>query len=330
MNMQKRKFNAILAAGILSLTAGSWFSTAAAQGAYPSKPVRLIVPFPPAGLTDILARIVAQKLSDISGQPFIVENRAGAGGNIGMEAMVRAPADGYTIAMIITSHAINMSMPQKASYDVTKDLAPVRLLTTSNNVLVVNPSIPAKSAEEFIKLATSKEALLSFASSGNGTSPHLSGVLFNEMTGAHMMHVPYRGAGPAMIDLIGGNVQLMFDAISTAAPHIKEGKIRALGVTGLKRSPILPDVPTLDEAGLPGYSIEGWLGIVAPKNTPVAAVNWLSEQLSAIMLSPEVNQKVLELGMSVSNMPPEEFKSYLESEVAKWGKLVAKSEVKNG
>lgn len=327
--MQKHK-NVMMMALAAALTMTAVIAPAPATAAYPEKPVRLVVPFPPAGATDILGRLLAQQLTAKSGQQFVVENRPGAGGNVGMESMLRSPADGYTIGMIITSHAINMSMPNKPNYDVTKDLAPLVNLTLSNNVLVVHPSVPAQSIEELIALGKSGKMALNFASSGNGTTPHLSGELFTQMTGAKMSHVPYKGAGPAMTDLIGGNVQIMFDAITTAEPQIKEGRVRPLGVTGIKRSPVLPDVPTIAEAGVPGYQIDGWIGITAPAGTPPDIVQWLSKNITEIVRTPEFQAKIKQLGLVDADMGPDQFKAFLASEVDKWGEIIKKSEAANG
>jgi tripartite-type tricarboxylate transporter receptor subunit TctC len=317
MRITLRAAAAILAASVMGLAAN-----AMAQGAYPNKPVKLIVTFPPAGITDTLARIIAQKLQEETGQPFIVDNRPGAGGNIGMEAIARAPADGYTFGMVITSHAINMSMGQPLNYDVTKDVAPVRLLVMSANVLSVHPSVPANSVKELIALAKAKKMPLNFASAGNGTTPHLSGELFKQMAKVDMQHVPYKGAGPAMADLLGGQVQMMFDAVSTAAPYIKSGKIRPLGVTSAKRSPILPDVPTISEAGLPGYVIDGWIGVVAPAATPPEIIEWLSSHISKIYQSEEVKAEVKKNSLELVDLPPEKFKPFIAAEVVKWKKII--------
>lgn len=316
-----------LAAALLG--AAALAAAAPSAAAYPEKSVRLIVPFPPAGATDILARILAQQLTTLSGQSFVVENRAGAGGNVGMESFLRSPADGYTISMIITSHAINMSMPNKPGYDVTRDLAPLVNLTLSNNVLVVHPSVPARSVEELIALSKDGKTRLSFASPGNGTTPHLSGELFKQMTGARMTHIPYKGAGPAMNDLIGGNVQIMFDAITTAEPQIREGRVRPLGVTGARRSPILPDVPTIAEAGVPGYQIDGWIGVTAPAGTPPEAVEWLSKNITGIVRTPEFQEKIRQMGLVDADMGPEAFKAFIAAEVGKWGGIIKKSEAVN-
>lgn len=326
-----KKFRTAILTSMLTATAVMALAGAPtpAMAEYPDRPIRMIIPFPPGGATDILGRIVAKKLSELGGQPVVVETRQGAGGNVGMEAIARAKPDGYTIGMIITSHAINMSMPTKPSYDVKKDIAAIRILSTSNNILVVNPKVPATSVKELIALGRSGTMPLNFASSGNGTTPHFSGELFNKMAGINMKHVPYRGAGPAMVDVIGGSVEVMFDAITTAAPQIKDGKVRALAVTGVKRSPVFPDIPTIDEAGLPGYAIDGWLGVVAPAGIPPEAMAWLDKQIGVAMRSPEIEAKVAELGMVVSNLDYNASTLFIANEVAKWASIVKLIDAKN-
>lgn len=292
------------------------------ESKYPNKTVRLVVPFAPGGVTDIIARIIAKRLSERSGQPFIVDNRAGAGGNIGMEAVAQAEPNGYTLGMIITSHAINMTMPPKPNYDVLKDLEPLNILLLSNNVLVVNPKIPATTVKELVDYITSKPS--TFASAGNGTTPHLSGELFKQMSGTKMIHVPYRGAGLAMTDVIAGNVTIMFDAIATAAPHIQSGAVRALAVTGAHRSPQLPDVPTMDEAGYKGYVIEGWLGMVGPKGLPKVAADWVMAHVAELMKEPEIQQRLRDQGMTVTDISGDKAKTFIAGEVDKWQSIVSK------
>ncbi|MBA4790222.1 MAG: tripartite tricarboxylate transporter substrate binding protein [Pseudomonadota bacterium] len=320
--MMKKTLLTAVTAGAMAL--GLLAPSAQAAG-YPDKAVKIIVPFAPGGLTDILARIIAQRLQERSGQPFVVDNRPGAGGNTGMEAVARSAPDGYTLGMIITSHAINMTMPPKPNYDVVKDLTPISILTLSNNVLVVNNKLPVNSVKELIAYGKEKDRNLTFASSGNGTTPHLSGELFKQMTGVNMTHIPYRGAGPAMVDVIGGNVPIMFDAISTAEPHIRSGAVRALAVTGIERSPLLPNVPTMEEAGLKGYRIDGWLGLVAPAGTPTAALQWLSAQTTEIMSDPEVQKKLIDQGMIVANYTGQAASDFIANEVKKWNSIVVNS-----
>ena len=240
----------------------------APAAAYPVKPVKVIVPYPPGGPTDIVARVVFQQVSDSTGQQFIVENRAGAGGNIGAEAVARAPADGYTLLVATTAHAINMSLFKNLNYDVLKDFAPVTLLTQGPLVLVATPAFPAANVRELIALAKAKPNTLNFASSGNGQSTHLSGELFNTMAGIKLAHVPYKGSAPALTDVIGGQVPLMFDTMLSAMPFVKTGKLKALAVTSAQRSPAAPELPTVAESGLPGYEVVAWNGLLAPAGTP--------------------------------------------------------------
>jgi tripartite-type tricarboxylate transporter receptor subunit TctC len=297
-------------------------STALAQG-YPSKPVRLIVGFPPGGGVDIIARTISQPLSERLGQTVIVENKPGAGGNIAAEQVARSPADGYTLLVsAVSSLAISASLYRHPRYDLLKDLTPVALVASVPNVLVVHPSVPAKNVKELIALAKDKPGKINFGSAGNGTTVHFSGELFKSMAGVDMVHVPYKGAAPAMADLLGGQVQLMFDFLSAAGPQIKAGKLRALGVTSATRSPLLPDVPTIAEAGLPGYQVLGAFGVVAPAGTPQDVVNRLNKEISEIVKMPEIKQKLLSHAATPEQQTPAEFADTLKSEVAKWAKIV--------
>ena len=252
-------------------------ATALAQS-YPAKPVRVVVPYPPGGPTDIVARVVSQKLTEQTGQQFLVENRAGAGGNIGAEAVARAPADGYTLLVATTAHAINPSLFKQLGYDLQKDFAPVSQLTGGPLVIVANPSLPAKDVRELIALAKAKPGALNFASSGNGQSTHLSAELFSSMAGIKMNHVPYKGSAPALTDVIAGQADLMFDTMLSAMPQVKTGKLKALAVTSAARSPAAPDLPTVAES-LPGFTAESAIGFFAPRKTPAAIVNLLNREI---------------------------------------------------
>jgi tripartite-type tricarboxylate transporter receptor subunit TctC len=297
----------------------------APAGAYPVKPVKVIVPYPPGGPTDIVARVVFQQVSDSTGQQFIVENRAGAGGNIGAEAVARAPADGYTLLVATTAHAINMSLFKNLNYDVLKDFAPVTLLTQGPLVLVATPAFPAANVRELIALAKAKPNTLNFASSGNGQSTHLSGELFNTMAGIKLAHVPYKGSAPALTDVIGGQVPLMFDTMLSAMPFVKTGKLKALAVTSAQRSPAAPELPTVAESGLPGYEVVAWNGLLAPAGTPKAVIDRLSEELAKAMAVAQVREKFSVQGFAASWDTPEQFGGFLRSEVAKWTKTVKAS-----
>jgi tripartite-type tricarboxylate transporter receptor subunit TctC len=314
----------IALAGMLATLA----SAACAQ-AYPAKPIRLVVPFPPGGATDILARAVAQKLTDAWGQPVVVDNRPGAGGNIGSELVAKAAADGYTLEMgTVGTHAINASLYAKMPYDHVKDFAPVILVAGVPNVLEVNPSLPVNTVQELIAYAKANPGKLNFASSGNGTSIHLSGELFKVMAGVQMTHIPYKGSGPALQDLIGGQVQLMFDNLPPSLPQIKAGKLRALAVTSSTRSPALPDTPTIAESGLPGYEASSWFGVLAPAGTPPAIIAKLNTEIAAWLATPEAKDRMLALGANIGGGSPEDFAKHIAAETAKWQKVVKESGAK--
>jgi len=298
-----------------------------AQG-WPSKPVRLVVPYPPGGPTDIVARVVAERLTAQTGQTFIVDNRAGAGGNLGAEAVAKAAPDGYTLLVATTAHAINKSLFKNLNYDVQRDFVPVSLLTQGPLVLVVNPDFPAKSVSELIAIAKAKPKSVSFASSGNGQSTHLAAELFASMAGAPMTHVPYKGSAPALNDLIAGQVPIMFDTMLSAMQHVKSGRLRALAITGAQRSPAAPDVPTLAESGLPGYQAYAWNGLLAPAGTPPAVINRLSEELKTALSQPAVQEKFSAQGFAATWTAPAQAASFLQNEVDKWGLTVQQSGAK--
>ena len=296
---------------------------------YPSKPIRLVVPFAAGGATDVLARLVGERLTASLGQQVVVDNRPGAGGNIGSDLVARAEPDGYTILMgAVGTHAINPSLYPKMPYDPVKDFAPVTLVASVPNVLVVNPEVPANSVQELIDLAKAKPGELNFASSGNGTSIHLSGELFKAMTGTDIVHVPYKGSGPAVTDLLGGQVQMMFDNMPSSLPHVKAGKLRALGVTSAKRSPALPEVPTIAEAGVPGYDATSWFGILAPAGTPEPVVTRLQGAIVQALGEPEMRQRMADLGAEPVGDTPAEFGQFIAAEIAKWAKVVNDAGVK--
>jgi tripartite-type tricarboxylate transporter receptor subunit TctC len=301
--------------------------SALAQG-WPSKPVRLVVPYPPGGPTDIVARVVAERLSAQTGQTFIVDNRAGAGGNLGAEAVAKAAPDGYTLLVATTAHAINKSLFKNLNYDVQRDFVPVSLLTQGPLVLVVNPDFPAKSVSELIAIAKAKPKSVSFASSGNGQSTHLAAELFASMAGAPMTHVPYKGSAPALNDLIAGQVPIMFDTMLSAMQHVKSGRLRALAITGAQRSPAAPDVPTLAESGLPGYQAYAWNGLLAPAGTPPAVINRLSEELKTALSQPAVQEKFSAQGFAATWTAPAQAAGFLQNEVEKWGLTVQQSGAK--
>jgi tripartite-type tricarboxylate transporter receptor subunit TctC len=304
--------------------------TADAQAlAYPTKPIRIVVPFPAGGATDIMARAVAQKLGEAWGQSVVVDNRPGAGGNIGSELVAKSAPDGYTLEMgTVGTHAINASLYAKMPYDHVKDFVPIILVAGVPNVLVVNPSVPVNSVQELIAYAKANPGKLNFASSGSGTSIHLSGELFKTMTGVQMAHVPYKGSAPALADLLGGQVQLMFDNLPPSLPHIKAGKLRPLAVTTTTRAAALPELPTMAEAGVPGFDASSWFGLLAPAGTPPAIVAKINTEVANWLATPEAKEKLLGVGANAAGGTPEDFARHIQAETAKWAKVVKESGAK--
>ena len=292
---------------------------------FPAKPVRVVVPYPPGGPTDIVARVLFQQVAEATGQQFLIDNRAGAGGNIGAELVAKSPPDGYTVLIGTTAHAINMSLFKNLNYDIQKDLIPVSLLTQGPLVLVAHPQFPASSVKEVIELAKTKSGGLNFASSGNGQSTHLSAELFNSMAGIKMAHVPYKGSAPALTDVMSGQVDVMFDTTLSAMPFVKAGKLKALGLTSAVRSPSAPDVPTIAESGLPGYEVFAWNGVLVPAGTPKAIIQQLNDHIRKAMLLPQVKDKFSAQGFAASWNSPESFGVFLKTEVDKWGRTVKAS-----
>jgi len=296
---------------------------AASQERYPSKPLRLIVPFAPGGSTDIFARLIAERAQAPLGQPVVVENRAGAAGNIGAEAVVRSAPDGYTLLMATTGvMAINNALYKNMTYDAAKDLEPVLYVASITNVLIVPPDSPAKSVAELIALAKKEPGKLTFASSGAGASTHMSAELFKSMAGIDILHVPYKGSGPAMPDLMSGRVSMMFENAPGAVSHIKAGKLRALAQTGLKRSSALPEVPTVAESGVPGYESLSWSGIAVPAGTPRAVIDRLNKDLNSILAMADMRQKLAEQGADTIGGPPEAFAAHIRAEREKWSRVI--------
>ena len=290
---------------------------------YPSKPIRIVAPFPPGGPADILSRIIGHKLSQSWGQQVIVDNRPGAGGNIGADLVAKAAPDGYTLLLgFVGTHAINASLYAKMPYDNVKDFEPVSQIAAVTIVLVVHPSVPALSIKELIALAKSKPGQLTFGSPGNGTPQHLAGQLFNTMAGVEMLHVPYKGAVPALTDLIGGQVSMIFSSMPPALPLVKTGKIRALGVTSATRSPAAPAIPTITESGLPGYEVNNWYGILAPRGTPKEIVSKLNAEIVKILNMPDVKESLAVQGAEPVSGTPEQFAAYIKEETEKWAKIV--------
>jgi tripartite-type tricarboxylate transporter receptor subunit TctC len=293
---------------------------------YPTRAITLIVPFPAGGTTDILGRFVGQALSAAWNQPVVVENRGGAGGNIGAAAVAKAAPDGYTLLVgTVGTHAINASLYAKMPYDTLKDFAPVTQIASVPNMLVVTPSLPVGSVTELIAYAKANPGKLNMASSGNGTSIHLSGELFKVMTGVDMVHVPYKGSAPALNDLMAGQVQLMFDNMPSALPQVKGGTLKALAVTTATRSPAMPDLPTVAEAGVPGFEASSWFGVFAPAGTPKEIVAKLQTEIARILKSPEMTERLAQQGAVAVGNTPQEFGAYVQSELVKWADVVKAS-----
>jgi tripartite-type tricarboxylate transporter receptor subunit TctC len=323
-----QKFLRCLVSGCLALVLAAMTTAVGAQS-YPTKPIRLVVPFPAGGTTDILARAAAQKLSEALGQQVIVDNRPGAGGNIGSDIVAKSAPDGYTLLMgTVGTHAINPSLYSKMPYDHIKDFVPVVLVAGVPNVLVVTPSLPVNSVQELIKLAKDKPGSINFASSGSGTSIHLSGELFKTMTGLEMTHVPYKGSSPALTDLMGGQVQIMFDNLPSALPQIKGGKLRAIAVTSKARAPALPDIPTMAESGMPGFEAYSWFGVLAPAGTPAAVVTRINSEVNKWLQSPEAREQMLAQGAEAAGGSPQQFSAHIQTETEKWAKVVKASGAK--
>jgi tripartite-type tricarboxylate transporter receptor subunit TctC len=300
----------------------------AAQESYPSRPVRFILPFPPGGGTDILGRLIAERLSTQLGQPVVTENRGGAGGNVGAEAAARSSPDGYTIVLAAPSLAISPSLYSKLNYDPVKDFAPVSLVATVPNVMITHPSVQAQTLQEFIALARTQPGAMNFGSGGSGTSNHLAGELFNIVNGTRLVHIPYKGVNLAMQDVISGQIHLVVIGIPAAAPHIKAGRVRALAVIAPQRAAALPEVPTAAEAGLKDFDVTTWYGVLAPAGTPRPIIARLNAELVKIMHAPDTRERLAAMATDPRTSTPEEFAAYLKAEIAKWGDVVRKANLK--
>jgi tripartite-type tricarboxylate transporter receptor subunit TctC len=311
---------ALLLALVSSL---SW--PAAAE--YPDRPVRLIIPFPPGGSNDVVGRLVANQLSEKLGHKVFVDNRGGAGGVLGTEAAAAAAPDGYTLLIVSIAHAVNPAL-YKLNYDPIKSFMPISILATGPNVLAVNPQLPVKTVAELVALAKEKPGELDYASAGVGSFQHLGGELFKLTAGVNLQHVPYKGGGPAMQDVIAGHVKIMFSSLVQTTPFIQSGQLRALGTGGTKRNPILPDVPTIAEAGVPDYEANNWWGIMAPAGTPKEIVDRLYRDIQSTLKSPELTQAFDREGAAAVTMSTEEFAKYIENEIVKWGRVVKEGNIK--
>ena len=303
-------------------------STADAQS-WPSKPIRIISPYPPAGANDLLARIIAPKLSEQLGQPVVVENRAGATGNIGAELVAKAPADGYTLLMGQAGNlTINISLMAKIPFDPVRDFSPVTMVASTPNVLVVHPSLPVRTVKDLIALAKAKPGQINYATSGIGSPGHLAAELLNKSAGIRLVHIPYKGAAPALLDVVAGNAHLYFTSAVSAQPFIPSGRLRMVAVASAKRSPSLPEVPTVAEAGFPEFDVSSWWGVVAPASTPREVVMRLQTEIHRVIALPEIRAKLAEQGLDIATNTPEQFAAYIKSETAKWAKLIREVGVK--
>jgi tripartite-type tricarboxylate transporter receptor subunit TctC len=318
----KRICSLLLPAGLLLALA-----TAVAAQDYPTKPVRLIIPFPPGGSNDVVGRMIATHLGEHLGKQVVVDNRSGAGGVIGTEIAANAAPDGYTLLIISSAHAYNPWL-YKLSYDPIKSFTPIGILASGPNVLAINPSLPVNSVKELVALAKQKPGELQYASAGVGTFQHLGAELFKLEAGVDMLHVPFKGGGPAMIDVMGGHTKLVFSSLVQTTPHLKSGKLKALGTGGSKRSTVLPDVPTIAEAGVPGYEAVNWWGMVAPAGTPQAIIDKVHKALGAVQTSPEVQKQFSSEGAEIVQMSPSEFAAYLQKEIVRWERVVKEGNIK--
>ncbi|WP_326539762.1 tripartite tricarboxylate transporter substrate binding protein [Pseudorhodoferax sp.] len=312
-----------------SLLAASWLLAGAAFAAddYPNRPIKLIVPFPAGQASDTIARLIGEQLGKSLGQPVVVENRAGAGGNIGTEAGAKAPADGYTLTMATAALPISKHVYKKLPFDPAKDFAHVTLITVTPLVLVTRPDLGADSVQQLVDMARKQPGKLTFASSGLGTSHQLSSELLKAITNTDILHVPYKGSAPAHIDLMSGTVDIMFDNILPVSPHVKSGKLKALAVTTKNRAASLPDVPTMAEAGFPTFEAVAWFGLLAPAGTPASVVDKLSSEVNGILKRPEIHSRLTGMGANVMGTPPREFERFMNAEIGKWAPVVQRAQI---
>jgi len=318
----------IVFAGICAFCSGHFAGSTPAADDFPDRSLRLVVPYPPGGGTDVVARAIGEKLTEAWKQNVVIDNRGGAGGNIGTELVARAVPDGYTLLIAISSFAVNPSLFKQLSWDPVRDFAPVSKVGSSAYILVVHPSVPARSVSQLIAFARAKPDALSFASSGIGAPLHLAGELLKTRANINMVHVPYKGAGPAIVDLLAGQVQVLFGSSVTMLPHIRNGRLHALATTSAKRLSIAPEIPTMAEAGVPDCEVDGWYGILAPARTPPDRVRKLSNQLAAILRTPEMRERFAKQGQEAMGTTPEEFARFIAAEVAKWSKVVSATGIK--
>jgi tripartite-type tricarboxylate transporter receptor subunit TctC len=322
----KMKTNIIKAVSAIGLVLCAF--SAAASDNYPSRPIKWVVPFPPGGAMDVMARTLGEKLAQSMKQPVVVENRPGAGGTIGSGIVAKSEPDGYTMMIVSIGHAVNPSLYPKLSYDATKDFEPVSLVGIVPNILVVHPTVKANNVKELIALAKAEPGKFTYASAGNGTTVHLAAELFNSMAGVDVMHVPYKGSAPAVTDLIGGQVNMMFDSVSSAKPFVESGKLKALAVTTSKRSSLFPNVPTVAESGLPGYELSGWYAVFVPGKTPKPIVDRLNTELVTALRQPDVRARFAQIGAEPVGSSPQELANNLKAETVRWSKVVREQNIK--
>jgi tripartite-type tricarboxylate transporter receptor subunit TctC len=310
------------------LVAASLVASSVMAQTYPAKPVRFIIPFPPGGPTDIMGRLAAQRLTEAWGIQVVADNRAGAGGNIGAEMCAKSPPDGYTVCMLTVAQSISPSIYPKLGFDPLKDFAPVTLMATLPSLLMVHPSLPVKNVKDLVALAKAKPAVLTYASTGNGTSPHMLMEMFRWMAGVNLVHVPYKGASPAMIDQISGQIDVAFSTAIAALPFVQQGKVRAIAVSTRERFPPLPDLPTVEQGGIKGFDGSSWQGVVMPANTPRDMVSKVNAELAKMLKAPDMKEKILQQGGIASGNSPEEFAAFIKSETDKWAKVAKAAKVR--
>jgi tripartite-type tricarboxylate transporter receptor subunit TctC len=320
--------NRLSAGRVLFSIACIVLAPAASAAAFPERPVRVVVASSPGGALDVLARLTGPRLTEKWGQPVVVDNRAGAGGVIGTEIVANANADGYTLLVIAQGFTANPYLYKKLPYRTPQDFSPITILATGPNVLVVHPSVKANSVKELVALAKAQPGKLNYATSGVGAASHLSIEMFKRMSGVDMVHIPYKGAGAATAAVVGGQVQLLFTSTGAAIPHIRSGRLKALGVTTAKRSHVLPDVPTIAETGFPGFRVDGWYALLAPANTPKPVIDRIYADVAAVLKMPDVAKRIESFGLEPNGLPPQEFSDYIRAELAKWGKVIREAGIK--
>ncbi len=324
--MKRHQFLRWLAAG--ACTAAMLQALPAAAQNWPARPVRIVVPFATGGPADVYARFLAQRLPDLLGQPFVVENRPGAGAVIGTDLVAKSPADGYTLLLMSNTHTVNETLVQNKPYDLDRDFVAVAPINYSDLVLVAHPAVPVNNVRDVLKMAKERPGKLNYASSGTGTPYHMAGELFKSMSDTKIVHIPYKGSSGARTDVLGGQVDMMFDAVTTMTEQVKAGKVKAIATTGKVRSAVLPDVPTVNESGVPGYEATIWLGLLAPKGTPAAVVGRLNEAVSRIVAQPDVQQAWAKQGAVPLMMNPQAFEKYVRDDVQKWSKVIKSANIK--